>query len=377
MAAFDASLGLASLLVASSAALVTLRARRGAAPAEGLPRHPIAAFVAQRDDALLLGAIGESIGAMAAGSGLAALPPAARVIALTNAAEYRVGNGGFAYFFEPQEHEAEATLAALRAIEARAAASALQRALAVFPNGRPHSDWQQRMDFLGSLRGKARRQLDAAPSTFASLSALQARYVRAHAEAFAALPSVVDHVPPKPRPAKNAASRAVAIWVLGQGGRAEFAPLQPLASRWSVRNGMSWRSEWRTLAGVHLDEGCREPVALIEGLALLRASQGVERAVVDRELFRERGPALLAALARLPKLRELQCATDSLSPELVRGLARLRSLRRVRLVVDRVPLAAARELASTSRPRDAELVCAKASPAARTILAAGGWVVAP
>lgn len=107
MAAFDASLGLASLLVASFAALVTLRARRSAAPAEGLPRHPIAAFFAQPDDALLLGAIGESIAAMAAGSGLAALPPEARVIALTNAAEYRVGNGGFAYFFEPHRRGRE------------------------------------------------------------------------------------------------------------------------------------------------------------------------------------------------------------------------------------------------------------------------------
>jgi len=340
-------------------------------------RYEIAAFFAQADDTLLLGAIGEAIEAVVTAAGLDALPPAAQVLARTNRAEYLVCNGGFRYFFEPEHHEAEATLAALQAIGAEQAVTALRCALSVFPGGRPHDDWRQRMDYLAAMSEEAHEQFEAGAHSIYELSPLQARFARVHQAELATLPPVVDHLPPQPLPATNARSRAVAIWFLSQGGRAEFAPLQPLTSRWSVRNGASFRPEWSTLAGVHLDDGCRDPIALIEELAGLRASRDVGRVVVEGERCDERGPGLLAALARLPQLRELQWTADTLSSELARGLPLLRGLQCVRIVVERVPLAEARLLANGWRPRRAELVSVKSPPAVRSLLAAAGWIVAP
>ncbi len=56
---------------------------------EPVPVASLDAFFDQHDDALLLGAIGESIGSVLARRGAAALPPTARTIGLTNGVEQR------------------------------------------------------------------------------------------------------------------------------------------------------------------------------------------------------------------------------------------------------------------------------------------------
>ena len=340
-------------------------------------RYEIAAFFAQADDTLLLGAIGEAISSVVTAGGLDAVPPAAQVLARTNRAEYFVGNGGFAYFFELQDHAAEATMAALQAIGANEAVAALRRALSAFPGGRPHDDWQQRMDFLASMSEDAREQFENGAYTFELLSPLQALFARAHQAELATLPPVVGHLPPQPLPATNAPSRTVARWLCSHGVGVEFEPLSPWTSRWSLRNGTEWKPEWRSLAGIHFVERSRDPVALTGALSGLRAAAGVLRAVVDDKVGAVHGVQLLVALACLPKLRELELWVETLSPEIVQALQELRQLRHLRIVAQGVAFDVAKQLVAGRRPRHAELTCPKATASVRALVADAGWVVGP
>ncbi|MBL8736053.1 MAG: DUF4375 domain-containing protein [Planctomycetes bacterium] len=340
-------------------------------------RYEIAAFFAQADDTLLLAAIGEAIEAAVTVGGLEGVSPAARVLARANRAEYLVGNGGFAYFFEPKDHEAEATLAALQAIGADEAVAALRGALSRFPGGRPHDDWQQRMNFLAAMSDKARKQLDAGAHTLSDLSLLQARFARAHLKELAKLPPVSGHIPPQPLPVATAPSRSVARWLCSHGLGVEFEPLSPWTSRWSVRNGTTWKPEWRVLAGIHFVEPRRDPVGVAKALAGLRAAAGVVRAVIDSEVSAAHDVPLLSLLARLPKLRELELWVETLSPELVQTLQEVRRLRHLRIVAQGVTHDVAKQLVAGRRPRHAELTCPKAAPSVRASLAEAGWLVGP
>ena len=340
-------------------------------------QYEIAAFFAQSDDSLLLAAIGEAIEAVVTAGGLDALPPAASVLARTNRAEYLVGNGGFAYFFEPKDHEAEATLVALQAIGADEAVAALRGALSRFPGGRPHDDWQQRMDFLAAMSDKARKQFEAGAHTLSDLSPRQARFARAHQAELAKLPPVSAHIPPLPLPVATAPSRRVARWLCSQGVGVEFEPLSPWTSRWSLRNGTTWKPEWRVLAGIHFVEHGHDPVGVAKALAGLRAAAGVVRAVLDSEVSAAHGVQLLSSLARLPKLRELELWVETLSPELVQALQEVRRLRHLRIVTQGVTHDVAKQLVAGRRPREAELTCPKAAPSVRTLVAEAGWLVGP
>lgn len=340
-------------------------------------RYEIAAFFAQADDPLLLSAIGEAIEAVVTVGGLDALPPAAQVLARTNRAECLVCNGGFRYFFEPEQHEAEATLAALQAIGAEQAVTALRCALSVFPGGRPHDDWQQRMDFLAAMSEEAREQFEAGAHTIYDLSPLQARFARANQAELATLPPVADHIPPQPLPAATAPSRSVARWLCSHGVGVEFEPLSPWTSRWSVRNGTVWKPAWHSLAGVHFVDRSRDPAALVAALAGLRVAAGIVRAVIDHDVAEQHVVPLLSSLVRLPKLRELELWVDTLSPELVHALQELRHLRHLRLVAQGVAFDVAKQLVAGRRPHHAELTCPKAAPSVRAFVAEAGWVVGP
>ena len=354
-----------------------MRSRAKRSSAALVDRYEIAAFFAQADDTLLLGAIGEAIGSVVTAGGLDALSPAACALARSNRAEYLVGNGGFRYFFEPQEHEAEATAEALQAIGADEAVAALRCALSVFPGGRPHDDWQQRMDFLAAMSQEARKQFEAGAHTFYELSLLQARFARAHQAELATLPSVVDHLPPQPLPAPTSPSLSVARWLCSHGVGVEFDPLSPWTSRWSLRNGTAWKPAWRSLAGIHFVERSRDPVALTGALSGLRAAAGVLRAVIDSEVSAVHGAQLLSSLARLPKLRELEMHVDTLSPEIVQALQELRHLCHLRIVAQGVSVGIAKQLVAGMRPRHAELTCPKATASVRALVADAGWLVGP
>lgn len=340
-------------------------------------RYEFAVFFAQADDALLLGAIGEAISSVVRAGGLDALPPAARVLARTNSAEYFVGNGGFAYFFEPQEHDAEATLAALQAIGAYDAVAALRCALSAFPGGRPHDDWQQRMDFLASMSEDAREQFENGAYTFELLSPLQALFARAHQAELATLPPVVGHLPPQPLPATNAPSRTVARWLCSHGVGVEFEPLSPWTSRWSLGNGTAWKPEWRSLAGIHFVERSRDLVGLAKALVGLRAAAGVLRAVIDDEVGEQHGGQLLSVLAHLPKLQELELCVETLTLPLVHALQQLRHLRHLRIASKGVAFDVAKQLVAGRRPRYAELFCWQATTSLRRLGAEAGWVIRP
>lgn len=64
-----------------------------------------------------------------------------------------VNNGGFdQYFFNSSGNDAEVALAGLKAMGANASASLLERAMAVFPGGKPPADRQKRWAAMETIK---------------------------------------------------------------------------------------------------------------------------------------------------------------------------------------------------------------------------------
>jgi hypothetical protein len=285
---------------------------------------PLDAFFDQPDDALLLGAIGESVAAMVEQRGEAALPSAARAIALTNRAEYHVGNGGFRYFFEPQEHRTADTVAALRGIGAGDAADALARAVAFFPHGEPHADWDARMDWLASMPAVVREQFEADAAFLYGLSPFQARFARAQRAGFAGMPAPVRHLLPQPAPAVDASTLAVVRWLVSQGAGPETGPLRPHSKRWCHRNGSVPASLDEPLSGVEIGPSVGSAVALLAHLAQCRAARSIERLTLDHTPGADGGLAEYALA--LPALTDLAVAGGPLRAFALERFPRLASL---------------------------------------------------
>lgn len=62
-----------------------------------------------------------------------------------------IGNGGFQYLYE-QSLNPELVAEAYEAIKCNACADILRKTTSVFPDGRPHEDWDARIDFIANHR---------------------------------------------------------------------------------------------------------------------------------------------------------------------------------------------------------------------------------
>ncbi len=80
-----------------------------------------------------------------------------RRLVAVQALEGEVLNGGFdQYFFNSTGNDAEVALAGLKDIGAKIAASLLERAMAVFPGGRPPADRQQRWKAMDQIKSSSK-----------------------------------------------------------------------------------------------------------------------------------------------------------------------------------------------------------------------------
>lgn len=117
--------------------------------------------------------------------GFAGLQPAERIVHCVDGLERDVNNGGFSQFFfnSPGDYSQE-TLAALQQIGAEHTARLVQRAMSVFPDGRPSPDRSQRQDQLDALGEEQAAVFDDVDGQFYEyrddLTSLVRAYVRAH-----------------------------------------------------------------------------------------------------------------------------------------------------------------------------------------------------
>jgi len=121
--------------------------------------------------------------------GYAALTPAERVAYCIDALEREVNNGGFRQFFDNSSGDtALETVAALETIGARQAAALVRRAVAVFPDGAPPRDRDERCLLVERLPETAADEWMALDGEFYGypddLTTLLRRYVEAHRDDF-------------------------------------------------------------------------------------------------------------------------------------------------------------------------------------------------
>jgi hypothetical protein len=117
--------------------------------------------------------------------GFQALTGPEQVAYCVDALEREVNNGGFDQFFANSSGDtAQETVKALETIGARAAAGIVRRAIAMFPDGEPAVDRDERADQLDAAGEERDGLWDSLDQEFYSypddLPALLRRYVEAH-----------------------------------------------------------------------------------------------------------------------------------------------------------------------------------------------------
>lgn len=113
----------------------------------------------------VLGALCHRIGQKASSGG--DLTETERRLCAAYFLEGQVMNGGFdQYFFNSTGNDCEVALAGLKDIGATAAAALLERAMAVFPGGRPPVDRQQRHRLMTCLGSRSRSVWDQCDDEF-------------------------------------------------------------------------------------------------------------------------------------------------------------------------------------------------------------------
>ena len=121
--------------------------------------------------------------------GYAGLRPGERVALCVDRLEREVKHGGFSqYFFNASGDLSQETVAALQEIGAEHIARVIERAMSVFPDGRPPADGSQRQAQLAALGEEQTASLgDLDDEFYASredLPSLVRAYVRAHQQDF-------------------------------------------------------------------------------------------------------------------------------------------------------------------------------------------------
>ena len=97
------------------------------------------------------------IGQKSAKHGIENLTRTERLLPAVSVLDAEVQNGGFdQYFFNPGSDESETALEGLKEIGASDAAGLLERALAVFPDGKPPTDREKRWKAMDRISSKAK-----------------------------------------------------------------------------------------------------------------------------------------------------------------------------------------------------------------------------
>ena len=136
-----------------------------------------------------------------------------------------IDNSGFEAFFQT-DIRGEDAITAFEEFGAIESAEAVKKALTVFPNSEPPTEWHERQEFLGDLSEEQEQILHSAAITFYRDEKRRLRkladYVRSHRESFKGLQAgwvaaeYLKHL--NPWPAADASPREIALWVLGLRG---------------------------------------------------------------------------------------------------------------------------------------------------------------
>jgi uncharacterized protein DUF4375 len=120
------------------------------------------------------------------------LPEEHRVVLLVTSAQGIISNGGFNYLFEGSfkgDPHYLLTAGAFEAIGCQKAANAFQEALALFPDGKPPIDMEERLQIYRRGKGEQRHKLDCAIwDSTVEIETKLANYIRSHREAYRELP---------------------------------------------------------------------------------------------------------------------------------------------------------------------------------------------
>ena len=111
-----------------------------------------------------------------------------RIVMLVDHARGIIRNGGFQYLFEgdfPGDPAFRLTLRAFKTLGCEGAAEAFRQALAIFPNSRPPTDIDARLDMYQSVPYSDRKEIDEQFwSVDAEIEVKLAQYIRDHRRAF-------------------------------------------------------------------------------------------------------------------------------------------------------------------------------------------------
>lgn len=115
----------------------------------------------------LLGALCYRIGQKAESRGESSLTETERRLCAAYWLEGQVMNGGFdQYFFNSSGNGSEVALAGLKDMGATAAAALLERAMAVFPDGKPPTDRQRRQEAMDRMESRSKPVWNKCDSEF-------------------------------------------------------------------------------------------------------------------------------------------------------------------------------------------------------------------
>jgi hypothetical protein len=105
----------------------------------------------------VLGALFYRIGQKAESRGEGSLTETERRLCAAHGLDGEVNNGGFdQYFWNSTGNDAEAALAGLKDMGATAAAALLERAMAVFPGGKPPADRERRQEEMKQMESRSK-----------------------------------------------------------------------------------------------------------------------------------------------------------------------------------------------------------------------------
>jgi Domain of unknown function (DUF4375) len=160
------------------------------------------------------------------------LNPAERAVLLTWHVSGIVGNGGFRYLFEgniPGDPYFELTAEPFRTIGCKAAADAVAKTLAIFPNSRPTTNIVERLPYyLKRVKGWPTKTDLEFMDANDSMTTAVANYIRSHAADFAHLdgarPKPARKKTPKPsKPARDESKSGPTLGDLPHWARVAFA----------------------------------------------------------------------------------------------------------------------------------------------------------
>lgn len=179
-------------------------------------------LLADRDDFALVNAVFLAVCDEENSVGIESLNVPQRTLLLVWSAGGIIDNGGFQYFFE-HDFDGPAVTAAFDEMGSAGRSELVRRALAFFPDSKPHEDRDERLEFLDAMDESTRGRFEELASAFHTddrdFRRKIGKYVRDHADAFRSLPVAAgEDWQPVVLPAPNATRRQIAEWILTMDG---------------------------------------------------------------------------------------------------------------------------------------------------------------